>query len=287
MVLSLFFCGAACGQDQQTAPEAAYRADLNALAGRILKRASKAKCYPHRCTILVANFIGPSGSTSRLGIQLADSMSAELLAQGNGIQVVSRDLLREYLVREHIPSNLLKDWNAARWLGSQLQANAVLIGSIEQHGDHPDLLIELLNVSNEKAVSEEAIDISISDPQSSLAPLEAYDSERQIQAMTAARGSTIARAGVNGVSVPQCIYCPVPLYTNEGRKAKINGSVVLEATVTEDGRAADIRVLKGLPFGMNEQAVKSISQWRFRPATGEDGKPVSVLVPVEVTFRLY
>jgi len=62
---------------------------------------------------------------------------------------------------------------------------------------------------------------------------------------------------------------------------------VLQASVTGDGRAVDIRVLKGMPFGMNEQAVKSISQWKFKPGTGEDGKPVSVLVPIEVTFRLY
>ncbi|MGC1617545.1 MAG: energy transducer TonB [Candidatus Acidiferrum sp.] len=289
IIFSLFVCGSVPAQDKKDAPapDAGYRGDVHALAGHILKRADKAKCHPNQCAILVENFTWPSGLTSRLGVQLADSVSAELRAQASGIQIVDRSRLRDYLEREHIPSNLLKDWKAARWLATEFQANAVLVGSIEQRDDHFDLLVELLNVSNEKIGSEEAVDISISDPRSSLAPFEPFEIQRSIATQVSTRGGTPARPGVNGNGVPECIYCPPPLYTNQGREAKINGSVVLQATVTEDGRAADIRVLKGMPFGMNEQAVKSVSGWKFKPATGEAGKPVSVLVPIEVTFRLY
>jgi TonB family protein len=275
-------------QDQQssTPSDALYRDQVHALAGRILKRADRAKCRPKGCTVLVANFTTSSGSTSRLGIQLADSISEELLAQGKGIQIIDRSRLRDYLVREHIPSRALKDREAARWLATEFQANAVLIGSIEQQGDHFDLLVELLNASNEKAGTEEAIDISIPDQQGSLAPLEPYEANHPGAPVTTGQRSTLPRAGAKGISNPECMYCPTPLYTDQARKAKFNGSVVLEVVVTEDGRAEDIRVLKGVPFGLNEQAVKTVSRWKLKPAAFEE-KPVAVLTPIEMTFRTY
>jgi TonB family protein len=61
--------------------------------------------------------------------------------------------------------------------------------------------------------------------------------------------------------------------------------VVLQVTVQENGRADDIRVLRGIPFGMNEQAIKTVSQWKFKPATNGE-KPVAVLTPIEINFRL-
>lgn len=291
LVFALLFLlpGSAFAQDQQSAPapEAAYRAGLHALAGRILKRADKAKCHPNHCAILVANFTGHSGFTSRLGIQLADAFSAELVAQGSGIQIIDRSRLRDYLERERIPYKLLKDREAASWLATQLSANAVLMGTIEQLGDRWNLLVELLNASNAKIGLQEATDISIADPQGSLDGIEPFEKERSISTRATTHGSAEARAGVNGNGVPQCIYCPPPLYTNEARNAKFQGDVVLEVTVEPNGRADDIHILRGIPFGMNEQAIKSVSQWKFKPATGEEGKLVPVLVPIEVTFRLY
>ncbi len=289
LALSFLFVGSVITRDKQTMPEInpSYQAEAKSLAGRILKRADEAKCHRNSCTILVANFTTPSGSTSRLGIQLADSISAELLSQEHGIQIVDRSRLRDYLIREHIPSNLLKDWKAARWLASQLQANAVLVGSIEQQGDRFDLLVELLDASDEKIGSEEAIDISIRDPQgSSLAPFEPYDAESSRAKITPGHGSAAFRVGVNGTSVPECIYCPAPLYSDAARKAKFKGAVVLEVTVTEDGRASDINVLNGIPFDLNGEAIKAVRAWKFKPAKDKGGMPVTVAVPIEMTFNL-
>jgi TonB family protein len=288
LALSFQFVGAVIARDKQTLPESnpSYQAEAKSLVGRILKRADKAKCHPNSCTILVANFTTPFGSTSRLGIQLADSISAELLSQEHGIQIVDRSRLQDYLIREHISSNLLKDWEAARWLASQLQANTVLVGSIEQQGDRFDLLVELLNASDEKIGSEEAIDISVRDPQGSLAPFEPYDAESSRAKITPGHGSAAFRAGANGTSVPECIYCPTPLYSNAARKARFKGTVVLEVIVMEDGRAGDISVLKGIPFGLNGEAIKAVRAWKFKPANDKGGMPMSVAVPIEMTFNL-
>ena len=96
----------------------------------------------------------------------------------------------------------------------------------------------------------------------------------------------IARPGVNGVTVPACRYCPSPEYTNQARKARIQGTVVLQAVVTVDGRAEDISVMRGLGSGLDEKAIEAVKKWHFNPARDADGHPVAVAVPMDVTFRL-
>ena len=100
-------------------------------------------------------------------------------------------------------------------------------------------------------------------------------------------GGGAFRAGINGVGIPECIYCPPPLYSDDARKAKYMGSVVLQVTVTADGRAVNISIVKDPGMGLGEKAVEAVRTWRFKPAVGPSGKIVAVLVPIEVTFRLY
>ena len=92
--------------------------------------------------------------------------------------------------------------------------------------------------------------------------------------------------GTGGVGYPSCAYCPDPKYSEEARKAKYQGTVVLQAVITPDGRAIEIEVVKGPGLGLEEKAVEAVKQWRFKPAMGPAGKPVAVVVPIEVTFRL-
>lgn len=92
--------------------------------------------------------------------------------------------------------------------------------------------------------------------------------------------------GTGGVGYPSCVYCPDPKYSEEARKAKYQGTVVLQAVITPDGRATEIQVVKGPGLGLEEKAVEAVKQWRFKPAMGPGGKPVPVTVPIEVTFRL-
>jgi TonB family protein len=92
--------------------------------------------------------------------------------------------------------------------------------------------------------------------------------------------------GTGGVGYPSCVYCPDPKYSEEARKAKYQGTVVLQAVITPDGRATEIQVVKGPGLGLEEKAVEAVKQWRFKPAMGPGGKAVPVVVPIEVTFRL-
>jgi protein TonB len=100
-------------------------------------------------------------------------------------------------------------------------------------------------------------------------------------------GGGAFRAGVNGVGIPICLYCPIPQYSDEARKAKYQGTVVLQVTITPDGRAINISVVKGPGLGLEEKAIEAVKGWKFKPAVGPNGKVVPTIVPIEVTFRLY
>jgi protein TonB len=99
-------------------------------------------------------------------------------------------------------------------------------------------------------------------------------------------GGGVYHPGSGGVGYPACEYCPQPKYSEEARKAKYQGTVVLQAVITADGRATEIQVVKGPGLGLEEKALEAVKQWRFKPAIGPGGKPVPVVVPIEVTFRL-
>lgn len=89
-----------------------------------------------------------------------------------------------------------------------------------------------------------------------------------------------------GVSAPRATYSPDPEYSEEARKAKYQGTVVLWVVVGPDGRPHDIRVQRTLGMGLDEKAIEAVRLWKFDPAR-KDGQPVAVQINVEVNFRLY
>ncbi len=99
-------------------------------------------------------------------------------------------------------------------------------------------------------------------------------------------GGGAFRAGTGGVGYPSCLYCPEPQYSEDARKAKWQGTVVLQVVITPDGRATEIKVVKGPGLGLEDKAIEAVRNWRFKPALGPNGKPVATLTPIEVTFRL-
>jgi periplasmic protein TonB len=89
-----------------------------------------------------------------------------------------------------------------------------------------------------------------------------------------------------GVSAPKALYAPDPEYSEEARKAKYQGTVVLWLVVDAGGRPQQIRVQRSLGMGLDEKAIEAVKQWKFDPAK-KDGQAVPVMINVEVNFRLY
>ena len=95
----------------------------------------------------------------------------------------------------------------------------------------------------------------------------------------------IHKAGEYGVTAPKGISMPQPEYTDEARRKKINGTVLLSIVVGTDGNVREAEVTKSLDKGLDKQSVKTVKAWTFQPAT-KDGQPVPVRMDVEVTFRI-
>ena len=89
-----------------------------------------------------------------------------------------------------------------------------------------------------------------------------------------------------GVSAPKALYAPDPEYSEEARKSKFQGTVVLWLVVDANGRPEQVRVQRALGMGLDEKAIEAVKLWKFEPAK-KDGHPVPVMINVEVNFRLY
>ena len=88
-----------------------------------------------------------------------------------------------------------------------------------------------------------------------------------------------------GVSAPILIHKIDPEYSEEARAAKYQGTVVLYVEIDPNGTPTNIKVARGLGLGLDQKAVESVTQWKFRPGQ-KDGRPVTVAATIEVNFRL-
>jgi TonB family protein len=89
----------------------------------------------------------------------------------------------------------------------------------------------------------------------------------------------------NGVSAPVILRKVEPEYTEEARKAKYAGTVLLQVEVWPDGTVHNAKVLRSLGLGLDEKAVEAVKQWKFRPGY-KDGRPVAVTVAIQIRFNL-
>jgi TonB family protein len=102
-------------------------------------------------------------------------------------------------------------------------------------------------------------------------------------------GRTHAQAGTtsykDGVTLP-----PIPThfiqaeYTQEARRAGFQGYCIVHLTIDERGIPQDVRVIRPIGMGLDENAIKAVKQERFKPAT-RGGRPVAFPLSLEVNFR--
>jgi len=84
---------------------------------------------------------------------------------------------------------------------------------------------------------------------------------------------------------PQLVYQIKPQYTELARRSRLQGTVIVQATIDESGNVRDVRVLKGLQMGLDRSAVDAVSQWRFTPAT-LNGRALKVLYTLTINFTV-
>jgi TonB family protein len=229
-------------------------------------------------TVIVVDFDGPD-EMDALGQKLAEDFRAALTKSGKGLQVQDRSQLLELLKKNELVSANVRDAATEQWLAGQTELDARISGELSK--DIGGLKVTVYAHCNLKSCDrfyQFETSIPLTDDLKALIrgrPKE-YDDF-----------ASLPRSEQNGYSSVSCIYCPMAQFSVEALEHKLQGTVILEITIDEDGRAKDIRVKVGLPYGLTQQAVEAVKEWKFKPSTGPDGKPAAVRQAVEVTFHSF
>lgn len=88
------------------------------------------------------------------------------------------------------------------------------------------------------------------------------------------------------VKAPVVVDRAEPVYTEAARRAKITGTVIVEAIIDKQGNVDNVKLVKGLPGGLSEQAMSAVRRWKFRPGT-QNGVAVDTIFNLTVQFTLH
>lgn len=259
-----------------TLPAHCQQAQLDALAARTVEALHKA----HTKSVVVLDFFGPGLKVTQLGRSLADQFSSVLSsASGGKFKVLDRSHLAEFIQRRNL-SPLLLGIASNAFPAGEFGAKAVIWGELSNLPGNSILKLGLhclKSQSRNKKIGEFETDLPLTD--------EAKGS--LVEVISGTDYSQYAEPGKDGVTLPSCDRCPIPPYTDDAVRNKIQGVVVFGAVITTAGKASDIILLRGLPDGLVDSAIKAVKQWTFKPSLGPDGKPVAVWTLLEVDFNIF
>jgi TonB family protein len=314
-VSSLTVCGLITASSPRCA--LAQSTELGGLASKVAERIEK---KPDK-RVLVADFLGPDGNLTELGRDLGDQFSAALAHAAPSLRLLPRaNLVASWNSALDLDlCSEVQEGRAARALARLASAEVVIIGSFAAEGSAFELRVRAWDIAPAYGRTEVWDPDKIADTSAkfSLTPAMAALLAKPLQpaqpgtvrlsaglrrsspAPPAPPPATPAVAvapqvplpprvfqpGQNGVGHPTCLACPPPEPTDEARRKREGGVVILELTVTAEGNAEDIKVVKSPGYGLDQQAVEGVRGWRFKPALGPDGTPVAVRINVEVSFH--
>jgi TonB family protein len=259
--------------------------DLPALAASIAARTVTAGCKPKSCAVLVPDFLLPDGNTSVYGMRLADTLSRQMASKEFNLHVIDRNLLHNYLAKERLFAES-DHRTVIHWICDDLGARFVVFGRTEKADDGTVRLSSQLVDTESKDWGIYSANVILDSLKSgeNLEPIDPFGPRPEIA--TSISGQSVERAGVNGVSMPKCTHMPNPPYSDAARRLKLSGTVTAEAVINSEGALENIRIVRGMPAGLNEAVIATLRTWQCNPAL-KDGKPVPVIVPFTTTFRLY
>lgn len=303
-------------------PGLAQQPEMDGLAARVAKGIAKSG----KKKVIVADFVGPKDLVNDLGRWLAEELSGALAKVGGDIQVLPRKGLKVSTARKmSVTPEIVEGFNRESFV--KLAGAEILVsGSLKLSKDSVRVIVRVWDMRAAR-VSGDAWEPKMLDDISLKIPMTTAMEELLAKPLPPARPGTVQlsaglkrereiveetkqltrrkadedacvesdsgateavfRPGENGVGYPSCAHCPDPDYSPEARKKKLEGSVALAVTITPQGVVTDIVVLRRAGYGLDEKAVEAVREWKFKPATGPDGKPVFVRVPIEIMFRFF
>jgi len=250
------------------------------LAGYVSQAVKKS----HLDSLLVMDFQGPGHDYSLLGRRLADDLHAAMAADPT-IKLVDRSKYIEFVSREALLISEANQPDPANWIASQIAAKSFVIGDYELSGNNVILHVKIYdcpkprNIQNLKATFSSTAEMPSLDRRTLAATGDdALNADQK-------RGSALIRS--RGYSIPECLHCPQPPFSATAIDRKANCTIELIAEIDETGKITEALITRGFFYGLNDQAVNGVKQWRMKPATGLDGKPAEVQQVIKITFRTY
>ncbi len=264
---------------------------LNLLASQTAQKIREAPVEETQPSILVIDFFRNSaGTSSRLGSLLADRFSESISAYSAGLKIIDRKILKDYLTKEWTTLEDLQSNEVCLRIGRQLGATGVILGTLAEDKDSINLTLKIEGLGPKA---------KIEDPFPWRGRTASFLLNEDLRRMLFEPGPNYARkpdeipeepgvvrSSSPGVTPPTCDNCSPPEYSDAARVAKFQGNVKLSFVVTTEGQVDSIYILKGAPFGLTSKAIEAAQSWRFRSGQKE-GKPISVRVEAESTWRLY
>ena len=255
-------------------PARAQVSPIQELASRLATSISAA----HQKSVIVFDFVGPGDKFTALGPALADQFSAALAQSATTFTVADRKEIVDTLQEKHYELQTLLGTDLARSVAHDLKVQAVVFGQISIQYNNLIVSVEACRSKNDRPFKGLRVSMPLTEETKKLSA-EETKTENPLR--------NYPQAGKDGYSYPGCIHCPNPQYPTTASGYGTQGTVILEVVIGADGRAGSILVLKELPHGLTEKAIAAVQSWQFKPATGPDGKPAAVVMPIEMTFRVY
>jgi|SRR5271163_587677 len=272
----------AAREDAPALPRVAQE-QMDSLASRLAEQIRQSKIDPEFPKIFVIDFSNAGDKQfSKLGTLLADDLAQSLAGLASDFQVQDRKAFNTYLKEN--------------WMGlEELQSEAVCLTLARSMGGAGVVRGTIVTDANQQLRISVSIDglgttwsgdaqFPLTEALQQLLKQPAISYERAPGAIPAEPG--IFQPGVDGASLPVCVFCPSPDYTELARTAKYRGMVELSLIVTKDGAVNSVLVLKGAPFSLTQKAIDAVQKWKFKPAKLR-GQSVPVRVPVDIEFQLY
>lgn len=248
--------------------------ELDGLAKQLSTKLKKRNAH----TVLVEKFTAPDGTASAPGEYFADFLAAGIKFHEKKLNVLVHPTKRAVMVGETNQSS--KDASESENTTPNNEGYDYRItGTVETSTDAYTIHVAVHEANANSVLFEQSTVMKRTEFTDSLT--DEFPPKTDDPIFRPRPGKADAKY------VPQCIFCPLPDYSDYARANHLEGNCVFDVLISADGKAEKLHLVKRLGNGLDEKAFYTIKTWRFNPATDENGNPIAAIVPIEVTFRLY
>lgn len=229
--------------------------------------------------IVVVGLSGPDRRITELGIRLRGLLSDSIAKQSTGVKVPNEEAIRDVLHTNRIADDMLYSNSLGGWIAKRMHTDGYATARIHMTpGIPPKLVAELFVCTTGVCVDSATIDAPLT-----LTPEEFADAGKDFEPTL---NVPVATSGVDGVTRPKCVSCPMPVIPPELRTENLQATSRLLVTVLSDGTPYDIFVVNPAGHGLDTLAIDAVLSWKFSPAHDSKDSPVAAQMELDIPFKI-